>query len=119
MATLPSGPSANLQVNDSGDLTVTPSSQLHTEEIRFTGSARTTNITIGTDGLNSGGRIEILCDFTAVANSLILNLINSNGTTLFSFTKAGSEANGLFLIESTGYGGLKFKGAVVPAYVSS
>jgi hypothetical protein len=117
-ASLPSGPSGSSQTNNAGDVTITPTSQLHTEDIVFTGAARTTNVIIQTAGLDAGARIDIVCNLSAADDTLILNIKNANGTTLFSFAKAGGEPNGVFRVESTGYGGLRFKEAIVPAYVS-
>jgi hypothetical protein len=115
MNSLPAGPSGNGQTNSTGNSTVTPSSQLHTESITFTGSAGTRNIIIETTGLDAGARINIMCHFDC-DDGVALVLKNVNGTQLNSFTKSGSEPNALFKVESTGYGGLKMVEATIPAY---
>lgn len=113
---LPAGPSGNGQKSSTGDLTVTPTSQLHTETIEFSGGATQRVVTIATTGLDVGARINILAIFDGATNGISVVVKNSNGTQLTSFTKAGDEPNALFKIESTGYGGLRMVESTIPAF---
>ena len=116
MPSLPAGPTGDGYTNSTGDTTITPTSQNYMADVTFTGLARTSNLIIGTPGLDTGSRINVLCIFDGVADSLVLNIKNVNGTNLFTFTKAGGEANGLFVIEGRGWGGLRPVSATVPAF---
>ena len=112
---LSAGPTGNGQTNSTGNTTVTPASQLHTESITFTGSASTRNVIIETTGLDCGARINVLCHFSCSDGTVIV-LKNTNGTILNTFTKSGAEPNALFKVESTGWGGLKMNEATIPAF---
>lgn len=116
MPSLPAGPTSDPYANSTGDTTITPTSQNYTADVTFSGSARTSNLSIATTGLDSGATIRVLCIFGATAEPLVVNLKNSNGTLMFTFTKSGSENAALFVVESTGNGGLRQMSALIPAY---
>jgi hypothetical protein len=118
MPSLPIGPTAAGYTNATGDTTITPTSQLFTANVTFTGSARTSNLIVDPTGMDSGGRITISCVVSAAADSLIVVVKNINGSQLFSYTKAG-EANAIFSMEANGNGGLIPLQSAAPAYGGS
>jgi hypothetical protein len=115
MTNLPSGPSENAQANATGDSTVTPLSQLHTEKIVFTGSAGTRNVIIGTTGLAGGARIDIQAAFDC-DNGVRVIIKNVNGTVLFDFTRNGDETSAFFKAKGRGWGGLEAVEQTIPAF---
>lgn len=117
MSSLPTGPTGFGQKNSTGDTTVTPTSQIHTETIEFSGSGTTRNVNIITTGLDAGARINILAVWvTGASNGMTVAIKNASGTPLMSFTRDGDEPNALFKIESTGFGGLRAIEQTVPAF---
>lgn len=116
-SSLGAGPTENGQQNSTGNTTVTPLSQNHTEIIEFSGSAGTRNVSVATTDLLPGAQITIVAKFvTGAANGIIVNVKNSNGTALFSFDREGDEANAVFRIRAKGWGGLEPIEQVIPAF---
>jgi hypothetical protein len=114
------GPTRTAQTNASGDSTVTPASQIHTDRITFSGSAGTRNVVIASpSGLSAGARIDILALFTG-DNGIRVKIyaLSTAGTLLFDFTRDGDEANALFTVYANGSGGFDRKEQTIPAFPS-
>ena len=114
------GPTRNAQTNSTGDSTVTPASQIHTERITFSGTAGTRNVVIASpDGLVAGARIDVIALFTG-DNGIRVKIyaLTTSGTLLFDFSRDGDEANALFTVYANGSGGFDRKEQVIPAFPS-
>lgn len=114
------GPTRNAQTNSTGDSTVTPASQIHTERITFSGTAGTRNVVIASpDGLAAGARIDVIALFTG-DNGIRVKIyaLSTSGTLLFDFSRDGDEANALFTVYANGSGGFDRKEQVIPAFPS-
>ena len=100
-----------------GNIAVTPLSNIHTEVITFTGSANTRNIVVGNSGLDAGAIVDLLCIFDGVADGVVLNIyaVSLSGTLLYTFTKAGGEANALFNLVASA-SSFDQVNQVIPAY---
>lgn len=115
--TLPVGPTTKAQTNASGDTTVAPTSQIHTETLTISGAASVRNILVSSTGLVAGARIDIITLFTGADGTRIKIYANTTGgALLFDFTKAGGEANALWVLYADGLGGFKDKLDTVPAF---
>jgi hypothetical protein len=115
--TLPVGPTTNAQTNASGNTTVAPTSQLHTETLTISGGASVRNILVSSAGLVAGARIDLVLLFTGANGSQVKVYANTTGgALLFDFTRAGDEANALFTIYADGNGSFKDKLATIPAF---
>ncbi len=113
------GPTRNAQANSSGDVTVTPLSQIHTERITVTGSAGTRNIVVlSPSGLVAGARIDLVFILSGATNGTRLKIyaLSTAGTLLFDFSRDGDEANAEFILYSNGAGGFDRKEQTIPAF---
>lgn len=117
ITTLPVGPTSNAQTNASGDTTVAPTSQIHTETITISGAASVRNILVSSTNLVAGARIDLVLLFTGANGQQVKVYANTTGgTLLFDFTRAGDEANALFVLYADGLGSFKDKLATIPAF---
>ena len=66
--------SYHAQGNSTGNSTVTPTSQLHTEAITVTGAARTSQIIIGTANIAAGARAALRFTGLHVASGIVLQI---------------------------------------------
>lgn len=113
------GPTRNAQANSSGDVSVVPTSQIHTERITVTGSAGTRNIVITSPtGIVAGARIDLVFILDGAANATRLKIyaLSTSGTLLFDFTRNGDEPNAEFIVYANGSGGFDRKEQVIPAF---
>lgn len=67
--------SLNEQTTDSGDLTVTPSTQIHTEVITVEGAARTSSVILGINGVQDGAKLFVTVNLPDTAD-ITLNFRN-------------------------------------------
>jgi hypothetical protein len=115
---LSSGPTRHSQTSSiAGSVTVTPLSNIHTEVITFTGSANTRNLVVGNTGLSAGAIVDLLCVFDGVADGVVINVyaLSTSGTLLYTFTKAGGEANALFNLVASA-SSFDQVNTIIPAY---
>lgn len=113
------GPTRNAQANTSGDVTVTPTSQIHTERITVTGASGTRNIVVASPtGLVAGARIDLVFILSGATNGTRLKIyaLSTSGTLLFDFTRDGDEANAEFILYANGTGGFDRKEQTIPAF---
>jgi hypothetical protein len=112
------GPSSSTQTAAApGTTNVAPTSQIHTATITFSGIAGTYNVLVNSDNLVAGARIDIVALFTGANSTRVKIYANTTGgTLLFDFTRAGDEANALFVIYANGLGSFKDKQQVIPAF---
>ena len=109
--------SLHAQTNNTGNSTVSPTAVVHTEQITLTGLASTRNLLVSTVGLPQGSRIDLALVFSC-ANGVVVNIYNTttSGALLFTFTRAGDEANALFRLVADGAGGFLNVEQVIPAF---
>ncbi len=113
------GPTRNAQANSSGDVTVTPLSQIHTERITVTGASGTRNIVVlSPSGIVAGARIDLVFILSGATNGTRLKIyaLSTSGTLLFDFTRDGDEANAEFILYANGAGGFDRKEQTIPAF---
>lgn len=105
------------QTNAGGNTTVTPTSQLHTEKITFTGAARTSAVIVGASGLVAGARPVVLVLLPATAGIVVQvwNQTIATGSPLFSVVTDGYLRQACF---EMGYDGSNLYPlrATVPAF---
>lgn len=115
------GPTRNAQNNTAGNVTVTPTSQIHTERITVTGSAGTRNVSVAyPTGLVAGARIDLVFLLAGAANATRLKIyaVSTSGTLLFDWTRNGSEQNAEFILYANGSGGFDTKEQTIPAFTA-
>ena len=90
--TLPVGPTFELQTNSTGNFTIAPASQIHTEFVTISGSAGTRNGVMTATGLVAGARLTVRLTLPATA-AIVINLydLSLTGTLLATVT---TDANG-------------------------
>lgn len=100
---LPAGamptPSENAQNLVAGDITVTPTSNIHLEEVTVSGlGGRTSNIIVGFAGLTKGARVDVLLLATGANAAIDIQFfINSLiGANPFAFNTSGGTTRALF-----------------------
>lgn len=102
--------------NSTGNTTITPVRQIHTEVITVAGSARTSNFILAIASPFTGSKVTILFLLPAVAG-ITLNLRNGTvgGTLLADFTTDGAQANLSidFVFNGTAWEPLN---AIIPAF---
>lgn len=84
--------------NASGNLTVTPLAENHTERLTFSGSAGTRNIVLDvSEQPNFGDRVVVACAFPATSG-IIINFYSGAvvGNALADYTTDGSQLTGEF-----------------------
>jgi hypothetical protein len=103
--------------NNSGNTTVSPQSENHTERLTFTGSAGTRNILLDTSSPpNFGDRIVVACVFPATPGILVNFYTTAiSGTPLADFTTDGSQLSGQFEFVYNSSGAFEYMRAQVPA----
>lgn len=89
---VPVGPTFDLQTNSTGNFTVAPASQIHSEFVTITGSAGTRNGILTATGLIAGARVTVRLTLPATA-SIVINIYDQTltGTLLATVT---SDASG-------------------------
>jgi hypothetical protein len=117
-AAIPTYVSLNEQTVDEGSAVVVPSSQLHTEQVTFTGEAGTYPIALTFAGLGAGARLDLGLIFPSppVAGLIILVFNGSlQGTQLAQFTTDAFTANGLlqFVFDGIAW---NLERSIFPAY---
>lgn len=92
-------PSFHRQTNSAGDSTVTPTSNLHTEEVTIAGAgSRTSNIIVGQAGLSAGALIELLLLAPGAAAAIDVQIFVGSllGPNPFAFNTSGGTTRCLF-----------------------
>lgn len=110
--------SANQQTNNTGDSTVTPESQLHTEEITVTGAAGNRNVILTADSLVEGARLAVRFILPAVDSiNLILRDQAVDGPILATITSAADGFTPAAYVDLW-FDGANFRRAflVIPAF---
>ena len=89
----PAGPvSYHAQNNATGNSTVTPASQIHTEAIAISGAARTSLIILGTVNIVAGARVALRLTGLNAAASIVLQIVSgiSTGPLVATITTDGA-----------------------------
>lgn len=91
-------PSASNQDLDVGNLTVTPTSDLHTAVVNVGGAARTSNLIIGGSGFTEGARLDLLllAPGAVAAIDIQIFLGSISGENPFAFNTSGGTTRCLF-----------------------
>lgn len=119
-ATIPAATAATVdyheQTNDSGDSNILPTAIVFTEQIDFTGAARTSNVIVSTASTTKGAKVFFTATFPAVAG-IQVNIYNSSllGALLAGFLTDGYTLSGFFCFTFDGTEWVKTQ-AAVPAY---
>ena len=70
--------SYHAQGNATGNSTVTPTSQLHTEALTISGAARTSNIVLGVTNISAGARLALRLTGLNSASAIVLNFLSGS-----------------------------------------
>ena len=91
----PSFVSRHAQTTVENDVTVTPTSQFHTEVVTVSGAARTFNVLLGINGIYDGAQLALILNLPATADiiALIKNQLSTNPT--ISSVQTGSVLQAL------------------------
>lgn len=81
-----------------GNSTITPTSNLHTEQITVSGSARTSNLIISQAGLAIGARLDLLIVADAAVTGIIFQIFigSLGGPNPFAFDTSGGSKRGIY-----------------------
>lgn len=96
-STLPT-PSFNAQTLNSGNTTITPESNLHTEVITITGAPRTSNVIVTQAGLSAGALVTVLLIVNGSVPGVTLEFFigSTMGANPFSFSTDGGTTRAMF-----------------------
>jgi hypothetical protein len=85
------------QTNTTGNSTVSPTSQLHTEKLTTAGAARTSAVIMATAGISAGARVTLALAGLNVISGIVLNFYSgsTSGPLLFSYTTTGITSAGV------------------------
>lgn len=92
-------PSRHAQELDAGNITVTPTSNIHLEVVTVGGAgARTSNIIVGQAGLTDGARIDVLVLAPAAPGAIDIEFFVGSlaGANPFAFNTSGGTTRALF-----------------------
>jgi len=118
---LTTGPTRHDQASSvAGTVTITPTSQIHTELVTFTGTG-TRNVVIGTTGLTDGAHVDLVFDLSGLNDGVVVNVYQNNtgDTKKIQFTKASGDTNCYFALRSDGNSNFDNVEQVVPAYTDA
>jgi hypothetical protein len=84
--------SYHAQGSATGNSTVTPTSQLHTEVLTISGAARTSNVVLGVTNISAGARLALRLTGLNSASAIVLNFLSGSlsGPNVVTLTTNGT-----------------------------
>lgn len=88
--------SLHKQSTDTGDITISPTTNLHTEVVTVSGDARTSNVLLAISGIANGARLSVLFNLPSTPN-IVANIRNAIiGNPVISTFRTGGFLQALF-----------------------